>query len=74
MSDIIYLLRFESMHIYRYFIKRSRLRSSRGACAEALREGGGRLEYRSHLIHSLVRLSPVLRRKRRKSLRSDSQR
>ena len=48
-----------------FFTKLSRLRGSWGACAEALRKGSGCLEHWSHLIHSVVRLSPVLWRKRR---------
>lgn len=50
------------------------LRSSRGVGPETVRQGGRRMEHRSHIVHPIVRIPALLRRERRQPLRSDPQR
>jgi len=48
--------------------------SSGSVGSEALWESSGRLEHRCHFVHIAVRISSVLRRERRESLRSNLKR
>lgn len=42
--------------------------------AKTVRQSSGRLEHRSHLVHTLVRVSTILRRERRQFVRTNSER